>query len=247
MRIAIPSYQRSETLNEKTLNYLINVCLVDPKMIDVFLANETELLEYQKHKIHNVNLIVGKETLKNQRNFIDFFYPENERILCFDDDVITIHKKVNDKKTIEFTSILKLAEIGFEECRRNHTKIWGICAVLNPFYMANNVSTNLKYIEGAVFGQIITHDKSLSVTLEDKEDFERTILYFDKYKKIIRFNGFAMKSNFYIEKGGMQITRTPERITASAKYLANKYPEYCEINTNKKSEHTEIKLNSRAK
>jgi hypothetical protein len=112
--------------------------------------------------------------------------------------------------------------------------------------MTNNISYNLKYIEGAVFGQIITRDASLSVSLEDKEDFERSILYFHKYKSIVRLNGFSMESKFYTEPGGMQETRTDDRVTKSALYLLKKWPQYCSLNDKKKTKWTEIKLNSRA-
>ena len=73
------------------------------------------------------------------------------------------------------------------------------------------------------------------------------MLYFDKYKKVIRLNMLAPKTNYYDEEGGMQVTRTEERITASALTLIKRYPNYCTLNTNKKSSHTEIKLNNRAK
>lgn len=246
MRIAIPTYKRYETLNNKTLNYLINVCKVDNNIIDVFVANEHEYSSYKKTDKFKVNYIIGEPTLKGQRNFIDFYYSENEQILQFDDDVQGVYKKLNNKKTEIFKDIISLSNLGFNECKKRNTKLWGICAVHNPFYMSNNVSYNLKYIEGAVFGQIITHDKSLSVSLEDKEDFERSIIYFNKYKCLVRFNGFAMETKFYTEAGGMQETRTENRVTQSALYLAKKWPQYCSINTKKKSKWTEIKLNNRA-
>lgn len=246
MRIAIPTYKRYETLNDKTLKYLIGDCKVDPKTIDCFVADEIEYGEYKKADKWGVNYIVGKPTLKGQRNFIDFYYEVGDFILQFDDDVEGVYKKVNDKETRLFTDIIKLANLGFAECVKNGTKLWGICAVHNPFYMTNNISYNLKYIEGAVFGQIITRDNRLSVSLEDKEDFERTILYFHLYKSIVRFNGFSMETKFYTEPGGMQETRTEDRVEKSAHILLKRWPQYCSLNDKKKSKWTEIKLNSRA-
>lgn len=245
IRIAIPSYKRAKTLNEKTLNYLINQCKVNNEIIDVFVANEEEYKVYKSELKFNVNIIIGKETLRGQRNFIDFYYPINQKVLFFDDDIELLTKKTKDKTT-PFFEVLKMAEIGFYECVKHRTKLFGICAVNNGFYMDNKISTNLKYIVGCSYGQIITHDTSLMVTLEDKEDFERSILYFDKYKKVIRLNMFAPKTNYYTEDGGMQVTRTEKRVKGSGMFLIKKYPNYCSLNT-KKSNHFEIKLNNRAK
>ena len=56
----------------------------------------------------------------------------------------------------------------------------------------------------------------------------------------------APKTKYYDEDGGMQVTRTEKRVTASALTLIKRHPNYCSLNTKKKSNHTEIKLNSRA-
>lgn len=248
MRIAIPSYKRSLTIKEKTLNYLLNDCGINPRGIDVFVADLDEFNDYAYLMSLGIRVIVGKPTLRAQRNFIDNYYDIGECILQIDDDIKGIYKKIDDKNTELFTDLLSLAKKGFDECLKNGTKIWGISAVHNPFFMKDTISTNLKYIIGCFWGQIITKDKSLSVSLEDKEDFERTIIYFDKFKSVVRFNGYAPVSNFYTEKGGMQETRTKERVMKSAIFLSKKYPNYCSINTGKKNkDFWEIKLNHRAK
>ncbi len=244
-RIAIPSYQRSETVKTKTLDYILNTCGVSPSIVDVFVANEKEYEDYKYLKDLNINIIIGKETLRRQRNFIDTYYPEGARIFCLDDDVEEIVQKKGNK-TVTLKDLDTLIQIGFNECRKHKTKLFGIGAVTNHFFMNNKISTNLKYIVGCTFGQIITHNKLLQVTLEDKEDFERTIRYFDVYKKVVRLNMFAPKTAYYTEEGGMQVTRTEERVSKSAHYLIKKYPEYCSLNTAKKSSHVEIKLNNRA-
>tara|TARA_R100000655_G_scaffold53707_1_gene91663 strand:- start:777 stop:1517 length:741 start_codon:yes stop_codon:yes gene_type:complete len=246
MKIAIPSYQRAETLINKTLKYLLQECKIDSKCITIFVANEKEYKQYKKILPEDLKIVIGKETLRGQRNFMDFYYEKGEKVLFFDDDIEGLYIKKGNKTKL-FKNLLSIYKIGFNECIKNNTALFGICAVNNGFYMNKKISTNLKYIVGCFYGQIITHDKSLCVSLEDKEDFERTILYFHKYKKVVRLNMIAPKTNYYDEDGGMQVTRTEKRVTASALTLIKKYPQYCSLNTTKKSEHTEIKLNSRAK
>lgn len=246
MKIAIPSYKRAETLKNKTLNYLLNHCKIKPESITVFVANDYEFNDYYKTIPKDIKIVIGNETLRGQRNFMDFYYDVNDKVLFFDDDIEGLYKKKKSKTEL-FTDLNGLYKIGFNECVKHKTALFGISAVNNGFYMSNTISTNLKYIVGCFYGQIITRDRSLCVTLEDKEDFERTMLYFDKYKKVVRLNMLAPKTNYYDEDGGMQVTRTEERITASALTLIKRYPNYCSLNTNKKSSHTEIKLNNRAK
>lgn len=246
MRIAIPSYKRYEILNSNTLNYLINVCKVDKNIIDVFVADEHEYSSYKKTDKFKVNYIIGKPTLRGQRNFMDFYYEVDEQIIFFDDDIVSCCKRISDKKATLFTDILSLGKIGFSECIKKGTKLWGINAHHNPFYMKNNISYNLKFISGAVYGQIITRDPTLLVALEEKEDYERTILYFHKYKAVVRFNGIGEDQPIYTLDGGMKERRTWDEQNKSAHYLVKKWPDYISINPKRKSKYTELKLNHRA-
>lgn len=245
MKIAIPSYKRADTLVSKTLKYLLSDCKININDITIFVANQYEYDIYKNKTPKGLKIIIGKETLKGQRNFMDFYYDINDKVLFFDDDIDGLYKKKGGKTEL-FTDLISLYKIGFNECAKHKTALFGICAVNNGFYMNNKISTNLKYIVGCFYGQIIKRDVTLCVTLEDKEDFERTILYFNKYKKVVRLNMLAPKTKYYDEDGGMQVTRTEKRVTASAITLVKRYPQYCSINTKKKSNHTEIKLNSRA-
>jgi hypothetical protein len=244
-RIAIPSYKRSETIRKKTLKYLLEDCLIDASKIDIFIADEKEKLDYNYLEKEGLRIIVGVPTLMAQRNFITNYYEDGQMILNMDDDIEGIYEKVDDKNTRLVIRLDKLIEVGFRSCIKKRTKLWGINAVLNPFFMKENISTNLKYIVGCFWGQIIDKRKDLEITLEDKEDYERTIKYFHTFRKVVRLNWIAPKTNYYGEAGGMQETRTEKRVSDSAVYLATKYPQYCSMNSNK-TNHSEIKLNNRA-
>ena len=86
-RIAIPSYKRAKTINEKTLNYLINICEFDANKIDVFVANNDEYEEYKYLKNIGVNVIIGIITIKEQRLFINNYYNEGDFIVRNPGDV----------------------------------------------------------------------------------------------------------------------------------------------------------------
>jgi hypothetical protein len=240
-RIAIPSYKRSETIRKKTLHYLLDLCNVDASRIDVFVASEEEYKDYKYLEEEGIKVIIGVPTLRSQRNFITNWYNKNDFILNMDDDVELIYRKDGDGIK-PFYNLDLIVKTGFNHCIKNKTKLFGICAVSNGFFMKENISTNLKYIVGCFWGQIIDKDISLLIELEDKEDFERTIKYYDKFRKVVRLDMFSPKTAYYKESGGMQETRTDERVDWSAHWLIQRYPQYCSLNETKKSKHTEIKL-----
>ncbi|QDP68038.1 MAG: hypothetical protein GOVbin3264_19 [Prokaryotic dsDNA virus sp.] len=239
-RIVIPSYKRSEVINEKTLKYL-SKCNIPMNIIDVFVSDEEQKKEYELKSKYNVNYIIGGKNITEQRNIIHTYYPEGSLILSLDDDIEEMQIKKN-KELIPFYNIEALSKIAKNEMIKNRTKICGIYPVSNQFFMKNKVSTNLKYIAAGFYYFISEPDRTLLVELEDKEDFERSIRYFIKYNSVVRLEMITMKTKFYKGDGGLQATRTEERITKSAKYLAAKYPEYCKMNTGKKTGHAEVRL-----
>lgn len=240
-KIAIPSFKRANTLRKKTLAYLQR-CAVQDNNIYIFVADEKERAIYQdEFPGRNYNIVLGVHTLCAQRNFINKYFAEGEYVLNFDDDVEALF--IGEQKLQEFNHLDALAQRGYDEMILHKTKIFGIYPVANHFFMDKKVTTDNRYIVGCFWGCIIDHDEELKITIEDKEDFERTIKYFKKFGAVVRINDVCVKTNYYKEPGGMQETRTKERVHDSAHYLANTYPNYCKINTTKKNkEFTEVKL-----
>tara|TARA_R110002167_G_scaffold117249_2_gene293059 strand:+ start:1296 stop:2042 length:747 start_codon:yes stop_codon:yes gene_type:complete len=244
-KIAIPSYKRSKSIRERTLNYLINICNISPKIINVFVANKKEYEDYKYLKEIGINIIIGVKLLHKQRNFIQNFYNDGDFIMQFDDDIDSLKIK-KGKETKVLTDLDSIIRIGFNESLKNKTKLFGVGAVDNHFFMNNKISTNLKLIVGSCFGLIIDKDKSLSLTLEEKEDYERTIKHFLKFGKVVRLNMIATKTTYYTGAGGMVDNRTEEEQNKSALYLCKKYPNLIKLNTNRKSKYLELRLNNRA-
>ena len=80
---------------------------------------------------------------------------------------------------------------------------------------------------------VVNNKKAEKRTIDDKEDYERSIKYYLKDDGVLRFNNVCARTNCYKEPGGMQVERTPQRIHDSAVYLCEKYPELCTLNTQK--------------
>ena len=92
------------------------------------------------------------------------------------------------------------------------------------------------------FTGVINNHKCEIRTVNDKEDYERSIKYYLKDNGILRFNNICCRTYCYKEPGGMQTTRTLNKIHNSALKLNKKYPNLCSINTTKKSGITELRL-----
>ena len=57
----------------------------------------------------------------------------------------------------------------------------------------------------------------------------------------------TMNTDYYKTEGGLQATRTHQRIKESAEFLARKYPRFCKMNTGKKGGYPEVRLINKPK
>lgn len=265
-KIAIPSYKRPETLKKKTLN-LLQKYKIKPNKIYIFVSDDEQKQIYQNHLPNNSynKLIVGKKGIKNIRNFMANYFNQKEKIFYIDDDISHVYINKNDNSLNEKGNIgakynrsnNKLYELenldlfiknAFNLAKKMKINNWGIYPVENPYFTkptTNNlndfVSTKLNYIMGGFTG-VFNNKKCEVRTINDKEDYERSIKYYLKDGGILRFNNICCRTNCYTEPGGMQIERTKDKIDKAARYLTRKYPSLCKLNTKKKSGFTEVRL-----
>ena len=244
-QIAIPSYQRANTIKQKTLR-LLQRYKVDPERVTIFVANDEEYRTYEAALAGGpyTKLVVGEVGLCAIRNIIHTYYPENTYLVSLDDDLQRIFRRVDNKTFWEVFS-LEQEVIGpaFRACERSGARLWGVYSASNPFFMKPRISLGLRYIIGSLFGCINRHD--CLVTLDDKEDFERSILFYLADGAVCRLDHITVKSAYYKEPGGMQVERTEQRIYESAKYLAEKYPGLCTMYIRKTTGHAELRLKVR--
>lgn len=255
--VAIPSYKRPDTLKNKTLKVLQRY-KIDPKKIVVFVADkEQEKIYHEALPKGSVGkIVVGVPGIKNIRNFMPRYFPEGQYIFYMDDDIYKIYDTYStnnskDKSTYKHRELKSLKDLiaqAFKLCEKSKITNWGVYPVNNPYFMKartgdirDYVSTNLCYIIGFMTG-VINNRKAEVRTIDDKEDYERSIKYFLKDGGLLRFNNVTCYTKCYKEPGGMQVERTHKRIHDSAVYLTKQYPNLCTLNTSKKSGYTEIRL-----
>lgn len=243
--IAIPSYKRAETLRDKTLTVLKGYNIPSDK-ITIFVADKDEESIYKNTLLPETygKIVIGVKGMGAIRNFITEYYPIGTYIVNIDDDIkgFLEYDDTKPRKERPLRSLLLVIKQGFFECEKVGARLWGVYPVANGYFMKPKVSKDLRYIIGSFWGCINPGIKEVKITLDDKEDYQRSILYYKADNAVIRLNMVSPKSSYYKEEGGMQEERTKERVEKSARWIVKKYPEYAVLNPSKKSGYMEVRL-----
>jgi hypothetical protein len=239
--VGIPSYDRAKELNKKTLT-MLQENNISKNIITVFVASADEKKVYEEIIGTDYKIVVGVKGMSNIRNFMTNYYPSGKKILFIDDDISRIVKgEPSGMKITKVTNLKTLVSNGFNACKKHGYHLWGLHPSSNPRSLksSNLVTNNLKYIIGALYGVI--NDKSIKVSLDQAEDYERTLKYYIKYGGVIRFNNYSGYTTYYA-KGGMEAAgRTSSKEDSDKKDLARKYSDYAETYTRSNGK-TEIRL-----
>ena len=233
--VVIPSYDRAETLRDKTL-IMLRGYGIPKSRIHIFVANEEQAQIYKEvlPKSDYGQIIVAEKGLMEARNFITRYYPENKPIVSFDDDVSEL-EILRGEKLAHLPSLQDLIKEGFALCRKHHLNIWGIYPVHNAFFMKNEYSTDLKFLIGHMYGLFNKRDRLLTTSY--KEDYERTLLFATQDGGVVRLNNIVAKTKMGA-KGGMD-TVVAKRIEANKKasaMLQKRFPGLVRLNPRREGE-----------
>ena len=244
MRIAVVSHKRSDTIMDMTLGFL-NRSNIPNDTVDVFVE-QSELGDYQHIMKYGFNLYKGDKLLSGQRRAVNLFYPKDSEVFCMDDDVTDIRQlDFQDGKPIlaDVLDLEKQLLIGFDYCREHNTKLFGLYPVVNAFFMKHEVSSNLKFCIGNAWGQVIDQDPNIQVRLTgSKEDYERTLRYWDKFGSVVRLNYLCAVTKTYKTPGGLQLQRTIKHEVDAVNYLKKRWPNNIADNKRRNSKFPEIKI-----
>jgi hypothetical protein len=147
-------------------------------------------------------------------------------------------------RSLEGDAFLSWVEGAFATLMISDTRLFGVYPVRNGFFMKDlpYMTTDLRFCVGALWACI--NDPSIQITVEEKEDFERTLLYYEKYGSVLRYNHIAPCTSYYKTQGGMQ-SRGIDRCESSkdsCKYLVERFPRNCKIHRTKASGIMEVRL-----
>jgi len=235
MNIAIPSYNRYNTLGDKTLRFLSTMNGVSVDNITIFVADDFQFLKYVE-LYPEYHIVIGEKGIRNQRNFITNYYDKDAYIISIDDDVMSLLSLDNVKTENLFIDAKK-------EMDMTGICMWGTNPVKNEFFMKSQdkITHNLKFCIGVLFGYV---NKKLMIPEEVsiKVDYMNTIMYYDNYGGIIRFNHIYAKTKYYA-KGGIGSKQDRHAANENAvKYISATYPQYATAKR-RKDGTAELRLN----
>jgi hypothetical protein len=238
--ICIPSYQRADLITALTLHYL-HVQNYPNTRIFIFVASEAERANYvlQIPRHLYTQIITGVLGLKEQRKFISDYFPEGEIIVQLDDDVRRI--KFLDPRA----RFLDLIRQGVAELQAG-CGLFGVLPNSDLRRMQNRTTRHLTHILGSFF--MCRNHKALVINTTEKEDFERSILYFKRYGAVSRFQGAGVDTAYTKNAGGLQTD--PNRrasMMSGISYLMLNYRQFCKTVVKKKDNELDVILNWRAK
>tara|TARA_R110000765_G_scaffold336054_1_gene426420 strand:- start:325 stop:1101 length:777 start_codon:yes stop_codon:yes gene_type:complete len=233
MKICIPSYNRYETIQEKSIKVLLNAGY-KPQEIDIFVADEEQLIKYREKMDKDISIIVAIKGLKEVREFIFNYYDEGEKLLCLDDDIEVVrelYKNEDGKSRLRPIQNLKeIVDYAFHLCEQHSLKLWGLYPTpSNAFFMENQkeITYDYKFIIGNFFGCINCRNMN-KLLVPDMDDYERSIRSYLIYGGSIRFNHLAPKTKFKKNTGGAQAVELGDRenrLQNSKEIMLNTYPE----------------------
>ncbi len=147
--VAVPSYNRANTLQKATLHVLQQHSIPTTKVF-IFVGNEEQkqLYEKQLKSEWHSRLFVAKVGMKNVRNFITSFFAEGQRIFYMDDDIFKVEQIEWDKTLFEskggtrkehgnvakpLESLDLFIKKGFQECDSKKRRLFGKFLFSLPF------------------------------------------------------------------------------------------------------------------
>lgn len=200
--VAIPSYDRVETLKTKTIA-LLERNKIPKDIVYIFVANEEEAKKYREAIPGYRFIIAPVKGILNTRNFITNYFKEGQKLVHFDDDIEEVLEKVSKDKLgriMKKVDLQKFIPMAFSEIDKRGLSVWGVNPVNNPYMMAHNISTDLRYVVGAFRGVINRREIQLKFS-NQKEDVENTIRLFIRDGGVLRYNYITVKTKWYAPGG----------------------------------------------
>jgi hypothetical protein len=129
-------------------------------------------------------------------------------------------------------------------CTESNIFLWGVYPLVNSYFMTYKITTDLRFIVGPMWGMINRHRPDLKLTVDEKENSERTLQFWVADGAVLRFNNVGIETKYYKNKGGMQAEgkNRKEEALKSVYYLNKMYPNLTKISLTKKNGMPEIKF-----
>lgn len=260
-RIVIPSARRPDVIGRRTLAYL-DRCGIEADRVTIYVPDLVDLTEYRfalparwrkrleilPHDPTAMDLsLVGvrPQNIGIVRNGVLDRSEIGDHVVSMDDDLGGIRFKTGDQTTEEITDLADWITMAFKQMAHHGSAIWGVYPAPNAYFMKSRIRSDLVHIPAGFHGFEVRGEPWQRVTLDSKEEFERSIRYYLATGHSCRFDYVCMDTHGYAGKGGLQLSRTRASGDAGCRWLAAQFPDLCTLNTTKKSGWTELRLKDR--
>lgn len=203
--IAIPSFERAECCFHNTFRLLVQLQNTFP--VYIFVTNDAEHTRYKNMIRLMTNfeykfIVTNTIGLAQKRNFITNYFEDGQWIVQMDDDIEQISRMIDSKSKVALNEFSNFVEKMFKICLEHKTRLWGVYPLANPYFMNEYVWVGRCYVVGAFFG--IINDIEIQISNCLQEDKERSLLFVEKYGKIVRCNFVGIQTKYWKNQGGMQ-------------------------------------------
>jgi|9_EtaG_2_1085328.scaffolds.fasta_scaffold05276_3 hypothetical protein len=236
MKIAIPSHNRLQQFLNKTYALLMKHNFNSE---DIFIFVSPESFEeydnyFNKNKLCNV--ILSKDNILDTRNHIIEYFNEGEQIVEMDDDIEDI---VHTIKEVKSTSVEDLKTLFLESFQLCQGGLWGFNAQLTSNNFFASGEDRVGHWQTSIVNSCLGYynNKNISLSVPEKEDFERVILFYKNNIPILKRGQFGIKTKYWTNKGGIQdrydFNKRKEVQLYSANMILEKYPGHAYTYTRK--------------
>ena len=209
--LVVPSFphdQRINILRSHTLK-LLEKQGVPYRRINLVVADKQEKRRYAKSLRGRMpTILVAKKGIVQVREWIVRHFPAGKHILSMDDDVSDIcwlPKGREQLQSLPSGGLDKLVSAGEHLMKQEGAFLWALNASDQARNLKDQVSRRLGLANGSFYGFINRPScKKLSPCLGSAaEDCERSLRFFQHDKVMLRFQGYAAKTEPYHNAGGL--------------------------------------------
>ena len=240
--IAIPSHNRLNTLELKTLQFLKDSNLYGNIQIFIFVADDEYIPYFEKYNREKDQVFVIKSVLglNKQRNFIRSYFMEGQYILHLDDDINSIQFK---DETKQLTDLKKIINRDFVRMKSRGLYLGSINPTNNIYFARNDYLDGLYLCVGCYYYEINKKFKCFYLDTEktdEKEDYRRTFTFYNFCGSVYRNDTMCINHNYNGTRGGMNNQDRIKNNNDVCRELREKYPNLCMIT--EKKDRLELRL-----
>eukprot|EP01050_Picozoa_sp_SAG11_P015589 SAG11_NODE_2038_length_3892_cov_181.204587_2_plen_663_part_00 len=222
--IAIPSHERPELIKKFTLDFLTRH-EYPMNMVYVFVEEgQIEAYKPLEEQYSGLTIVMGKLGIVHQRNAIVKYFKVGDKVVEMDDDIEDVY---NIRTKVVLESFKQFVQENFLKIHPFRTGMWGLQGNLNNWGNTVEQGDNCGLYSLIVLVGYI-NDHTIHLTMSEKEDFERVLIYHTLGKPCLKRMDYGIKTKYWKNPGGITATHTiSERIekqNKAAELLKEKYP-----------------------